>query len=400
MATIIQNNKTIYFLFDFFWAIVLFPKPVQLVVLLGFMLYFMNVKLIISKDKFALTQLIVLGIYAISIIFNAIISFHELTRVLAAVNTILITFTAINLYIFFSTVQIDTSRVGKSFLFNTGVLLLFLLIYLFYPAKESLTIMGYSVSAIDYIKASGTRFVGFFAYSNLIPLFSIVSIPFITDYFNKREIYSFGIIVLNFIFSYFANSRSGQIIMLFITAFFVYDYLKLKVKKGIRKLYVLIAVTIIAILGLVAFPYILAKINYMFSSRAASNSMRFAIYQNSIEKMIDNNPIIGMGIKDLYGDSIYPYGSHSTYIGYFYKTGILGGCLYIQSIIIYLCRITKWKKRTLTDFVYFISAIALFFWMVLEDLDGTNWSICYAYTILGIIRSRSQYYIILQVKTQ
>ena len=40
------------------------------------------------------------------------------------------------------------------------------------------------------------------------------------------------------------------------------------------------------------------------------------------------------------------------------------------------------------DNVYFISAIALFVWMVLEDLDGTNWSICYAYIMLGIICSR------------
>ena len=382
------KNKNLYLLFDCFWLIVLLPKPVQLFVLLGFSVYLLNFKTIISKDKFCIIQYCVLLIYGVSILFNILITSHETARIFAAANTFLITFTALSLYQIYSKSQIDSKRVGKSFLFNTAILFCILLLYLFYPGKDNLTIMGHSISAIDFFEGFSTRFVGFFAYANLVPLFSIISIPFVVDYFENRKIYSLVILVMNFIFSFFANSRSGQLAMLLIMALFAYDYFKLKVKKSIIKWYVLITMIIIVTFGLITFPYISDKIDSVFLARTESNSMRFTIYEKSLEKMIEYNPVIGMGIKDLYGGSIYPYGSHSSYIGYFYKTGIFGGCLYLLSIILYLYKIAKWKKRTMPDNVYFISAIALFVWMVLEDLDGTNWSICYAYIMLGIICSR------------
>ena len=251
-----------------------------------------------------------------------------------------------------------------------------------------MTIMGYSISAIDYFEGFSTRFVGFFAYANLVPLFSIISIPFVVEYFEKKRIVSLGIVVMNLICSYYANSRSGQVIMLLILALFIYDYLKLKITNKDRKYYVMMALLIVFVFVILAFPYISNKITDLFISRGASNSMRFTLYEESMKMMLENNPIFGMGIKDLYGGDIYPYGSHSSYIGYFYKTGIVGGMLFLFSVITYIYRAFRWKKKSLQEFIYFISVIGLFVWMILEDLDGANWGICYAYIMLGIVTNK------------
>ena len=382
------KEKILYLLFDCFWLIVLLPKSLQLFVLLGFSIYLSNFKVKISKDKFCRTQYCVLLIYGVSILFNTLIASHETTRIFAAVNTFLITFTALSLYQIFLKSKIDSKRVGKGFLFNTVILFCLLLIYLFYPGKENLTIMGYSISAIDYFEGFSTRFVGFFAYANLVPLFSIISIPFVVEYFEKKRIVSLGIVVMNLICSYYANSRSGQVIMLLILALFIYDYLKLKITNKDRKYYVMMALLIVFVFVILAFPYISNKITDLFISRGASNSMRFTLYEESMKMMLENNPIFGMGIKDLYGGDIYPYGSHSSYIGYFYKTGIVGGMLFLFSVITYIYRAFRWKKKSLQEFIYFISVIGLFVWMILEDLDGANWGICYAYIMLGIVTNK------------
>ena len=383
------KNEKYYLIFEFFWLIVLLPKSIQLIVLFAISVYLVNFRFRLKIDEFANLQFFGLLIYTLSIVVNIFLSEHELSRVLATFNTFLITFVAIQLYIVYSKADLDNKKIGKCFLVNMAVLLFFLGIYLFFPNSNSLTIMGYSLSVVDNFEGYSTRFVGFFSYANLVPLFSIVSIPFIMEYVGeKKRIYSFVILLLNFVFSYFANSRSGQLIMLFIIFAYAYDFVKSKIKLKNRVLYKLLVAFLIGIAILVTSSYIIAKFQDIFLSRVASNSMRFTLYEKSIKRMVDNNPIIGMGIKDLYADSIYPYGSHSSYIGYFYKTGILGGIVFLASIGVYVIKEIRWKKQELSDYTYVICSLGLFLWMVLEDLDGANWSICFSYILLGIIRKR------------
>lgn len=73
---------------------------------------------------------------------------------------------------------------------------------------------------------------------------------------------------------------------------------------------------LICVIGLALWPVIYAKLQGVFLSRAESNSMRFMLYKKSFERMLVNNPLLGMGIKVLYKDTIYPYGSHSSYVDY------------------------------------------------------------------------------------
>ena len=121
----------------------------------------------------------------------------------------------------------------------------------------------------------------------------------------------------------------------------------------------------------------------MLLARAGSNLCRLTIYESSIKLTIERSPVIGMGIKDMLSTLPYPYGSHSSYIGYFYKAGILGGIIYLCSFMIYAYKLFKWKKRDIGDYTLFICIMLMLIWMILEDLDGANWGICYAFILMG-----------------
>ena len=94
--------------------------------------------------------------------------------------------------------------------------------------------MGHAISTGDLLyNEATTRFVGLFAYSNLLGLFSLVSFPFIIEWLKDKKrffFYSIGIILLNFLFSYYANSRSGQLIIIMLLCGFVFTYILTKLQ--------------------------------------------------------------------------------------------------------------------------------------------------------------------------
>ena len=92
-----------------------------------------------------------------------------------------------------------------------------------------------------------------------------------------------------------------------------------------------------------------------------------------------------MGIKDALAGDVYPYGSHSSYLGYFYKTGIVGGILYLLSFLLKSMGLIGWKINTSWKDVFRFSFFCVLVWMILEDLDGVNWSICLFYAYMGIL---------------
>lgn len=393
ISRLINKNETIYYLFYFFWIIVLLPKPAQLVLLFAVSLYLIGLKKEIKRDWFIDTQYLVLAIYGISIIYNLFISDHDIVRVFAAFNTFMITFTALMLYRVYSSVEIDGKRIGKSCLINLGILALILIIYIISPNKEGLSILGHAISTGDLLyNEATTRFVGLFAYSNLLGLFSLVSFPFIIEWLKDKKrffFYSIGIILLNFLFSYYANSRSGQLIIIMLLCGFVFTYILTKLQIEQRKVFVIIAIALILIIGILSWQYVYFKLSDMLLARAGSNSSRLTIYESSIKLVLERSPVIGMGIKDMLSTLPYPYGSHSSYIGYFYKAGILGGIIYLCSFMVYAYKLFKWKKRDIGDYTLFICIMLMLIWMILEDLDGANWGICYAFILMGYTSCKS-----------
>jgi len=124
----------------------------------------------------------------------------------------------------------------------------------------------------------------------------------------------------------------------------------------------------------------------LINSRAGSNNTRMQIYSESIVLTFTKSPIWGLGIKKI-SESGYPLGSHSTYIGVFYKTGIIGTLIF-TGVLISIIRILI-KVHNKTTF----QAEAIFLLMLLlefavEDIDGADWVIVLLFAIIGIIANR------------
>lgn len=189
------------YIFIFFWLIVILPKPIQLVGLTVLLLFFTKMQLEFAKDDFFRLWFVVFAIYALSIMINLIVLNHQTSRVLATLNTLIISLVALQYYSLFSRIEIDTKKIGKYALWNMLIFLCFLGIYLFISNWKNITFFGYSLSAVDTIEGANGRFVGFFAYANLVTLFSIVMLPFAIEYLNKKnKIYSFLYWILTYCF--------------------------------------------------------------------------------------------------------------------------------------------------------------------------------------------------------
>lgn len=154
-----------------------------------------------AKDDFFRLWFVVFAIYALSIMIKLIVSNHQTSRVIATLNTLIISLVALQYYSLFSRIEIDTKKIGKYALWNMLIFLCFLGIYLFISNWKNITFFGYSLSAVDTIEGANGRFVGFFAYANLVTLFSIVMLPFAIEYLNKKnKIYSFLYWILTYCF--------------------------------------------------------------------------------------------------------------------------------------------------------------------------------------------------------
>ena len=57
--------------------------------------------------------------------------------------------------------------------------------------------------------------------------------------------------------------------------------------------------------------------------------------------------------------------------------------------MIYAYKLFKWKKRDIGDYTLFICIMLMLIWMIIEDLDGANWGICYAFILMGYTSCKS-----------
>lgn len=121
-----------------------------------------------AKDDFFRLWFVVFAIYALSKMINLIVSNHQTSRVLATLNTLIISLVALQYYSLFSRIEIDTKKIGKYALWNMLIFLCFLGIYLFISNWKNITFFGYSLSAVDTIEGANGRFVGYFYKTGLI----------------------------------------------------------------------------------------------------------------------------------------------------------------------------------------------------------------------------------------
>lgn len=150
------------------------------------------------------------------------------------------------------------------------------------------------------------------------------------------------------------------------------------------------------ILGL---PIVLGVFYFLMQSlmglRTGSNETRSLIYEQSLYIMIKENIFFGLGIKPkipLETGFPYPLGSHSTLIGYFVKTGLVGGTYiflgYLWAVIQYIHQLYRFIIGIEFSFILFYKWTA--FMLILlaslsEDFDAFELIPFYFGSLLALI---------------
>ncbi len=387
-----------YAIFQYFWVIAVLPKALQLVALGGLMcLAVLRSDRKLRPDRFVLLQALCLLIYAFSIGVNAILGQHAMSRVFAAVNTWTINLVALALYAFYRHMELDYRRIGKYSLMN---LLILIGLWLVFEVTDGAKIMfwGRKLSDDDWINGLlDLRFMGFLDYSNLVVLCILFFYPLALRYLSNRPLLSLGLTMVLFPVVSATNSRTGLVLLalLFLAyVLFILQKVFFRVYRKYRPHTVILCCVLVLVVGLVALDMAVGLLQKFISLRAGSNSMRVFIYTESMSQMLAESPLIGIGIKDLlafqadgYAMQYYALGSHSTYLGMFYKIGLLGGTLYLLSLISVFVPILKSRDKDSHMLMLKVCVLGTVLMMALEDIDGANWSICLFYLLLAFLRN-------------
>lgn len=382
------KDKLPYFFF-FIWILALLPKIIQLFLLVCWCLY-----LFLSKREKMLTSKIsrgeiALAIYCVwyllSITFNA--PKAQTTRVFASVNTISVWFISLFIYFAYRNMRIDKLFLSKVALMDMLIMDILSMIYLSIPSLN-FHFLNREFIGSDWLNGvRTTRFFCFFEYSNLVAIFCLILFPLsllsVVEYHSRLLGYIYCILSLLPIYA--SASRSGIILGCIMV---LNGILYIRASLPRRRISNGIIVSIICFLFLSCFilfaKIFISKFDFIFNSRSGSNNERFSMYRYSIIKMLDESPLIGCGIKETipqFGEYI-PLGSHSTYIGVLFKTGVVGFILFFTALLLIIKLIMA--NNGFSPYLYIFIAI-LIVYFVFEDIDGANWLLALLFGVAGCL---------------
>lgn len=393
------NNLKIneYAIFKYLWIIVIFPKPVQLIILALIMIKLFNK----SNKNIDLTTMFILVhvvVYIISIYINIHSTNYTVDRMLAAINTMGIWLIGILMYVYYKNNKIDIEKLSKYSYINIIILIvLSVLSFLLYNIVgiNRLSVMGASLYSVDWFQGEAQlRFIGLLDYSNLVVLFYMMFFPFGINYIlnyrkgNRKSIY----IVASFIPIILTLSRSGYVVVL-LSSILGLIYLMIR-KMNINKIAMVIIIAMSVSIFLIYYYDLIniipEKINELINGRPGSTSTRKYLYEESIRLTTMHSPIWGLAIKQM---SImgYPLGSHSTYIGLYYKTGIIGAMMAIMGLFTANINILRSKIKTEQYRLICIYIVMLLLMFIFEDIDGSNWSIVCYLSIIAVMLNKENW---------
>ncbi|MGD7007039.1 O-antigen polymerase [Metabacillus sp. 84] len=332
-------------------------------------------------------------IYSFSIIYNLLVNNHESSRVLATFNNISLWIVALLFYLIYKNNKINIQILHKIIFVNYIILIFFYIVCLFmYHVlnMSNFSILGQSLFNLTWFDNTiKMRFTGFFDYSNLVIMYYFLFYPiFLKVCFNlKNIILKVVLLVLSFSVVISTLSRSGYIIL--ILAFLIsicVIYMNKNNKILVFALsFIGLTIVIIILVYTNMTNLILSEIKELIGSREGSTETRSLILNDSINIVLNDSLLIGMGVKDSSPYDQLPYGSHSTFVGFFYKAGLMGlilGTLLILWNNLKLLFVTFERPLIIkvTSVFYLLMTAMLF----VEDIDGSNWLLIFYFTLAGI----------------
>lgn len=385
------SNREIYAPFYLLWVFLILPK--EFCIFLYFALYVFLFGLgnkkgyigdISEKTKRIIIPLILASaIYIISIVYNILLNFDS-TRLLAALNTFAIWVMGILFFWFYASIdmsgKLDLLNIARAMFINVIILICLSILYITIDRDLPISMMIETrhLARVDYLDSgTGLRFNGYLEYPTAVTVLYIIIFPLSAFYVLKRYgVFKFIFFsAASFIPVWASSSRAGMILGMILiistviwglyteTSIFQYKYY-------IGALFSILLVMTIMIFG----DRALESLTGILSSRSDSTAGRLYLYKSSMEMTLQQSPIIGIGVKYtslLSNDA--PFGSHSTWIGMFYKTGVLGTFFYLIAFISIIVLIRKKESSDALAKLILISCLIFYADLFVEDIDGAAW---------------------------
>lgn len=381
------------YLFYFLWPIIIAPKEIQFIIICAILLNILRRnRLYFDTLSYFIFTFIV--IYLFSISYNLIVNSYELDRIIATINTFSLWVFSLIFYLIFRSITVDINKIKKISFINYCILIIlwffsFLIHYVTnYPVLIIFNKIFYYTEWFGNTEV--IRFVGIMDYPNLIIVFFMFFYPlyllYVIDFGNfRKRLVKIFLIIIGLLPIITTFSRSGYLIIL--TYLFVisiyYLYKKMNTKMFLAATFFTFSIVIPIIFYTNFSNDILTILQELLNAREGSNNSRSYLMLESIRVTITNSPLIGMGVKvtSLLG---YPLGSHSTLLGFFYKTGIIG--LITGSIIFLIINLKLlFSGGNLDKKIMKISLLIISPFFIVEDIDGSNWLIIFYFLLVALI---------------
>lgn len=377
-------------LFVLLWPLIILPKELQFIMLFTVAVFLLK-KYKVRLDLLSFFLFGYIMLYTFSILINLAIRTPEVIRIVAAFNSLSIWVLAVLFYLIFKTVKLDLKKFVKIGFVNYSILICLWVVSILVHSITSISEVSLLTRTLYYNETFNqqvvTRFVGFLDYSNLIVLFCLFFYPlyFLHIRHFKYKIVQVLFLVIGILPLISSYSRSGYLVFGAALAIAAFYYIYQSTNRNVfyffsfLSLSVLITVFFITNVHFVLFE----KVEELMTARQGSNDSREIILAESINVTTRQSPIVGMGIKD-YSSAGYPLGSHSTILGFFYKTGIFG-LLIGTWIFIYINFKILFSKRSLERKFLSVFLFLMPFIFFVEDVDGANWLICMYFIFVAIL---------------
>ncbi len=380
--TAVLAEKIIYNLFRFLWVIVLLPKEGQFAAFAVLVIWWsVKNRQFIRIDRITVWFLAYAGFHLISIIIAVVTRDYSAGRIAAAINTCFIWILAVWIAGIVSQAEkTDINRIGKYCTINLTILFVLFIITVFFTGFHIFNGLEVRTAWTWDLLSSGetTRFIGLFEYPALLSFFVLLQFPFAFKYLSesKYKWSCLGLIPMTLLPVFMTYSRMG-ILVNAIMVFAAVNYLILRSGVPVRKLLAVYGIMILLFLALVVIRLddFLELAYRILHVRPGSNSDRMRIYSETIKRLSETSWIIGAGIKEMNSAGVYPLGSHCTYLGIIFKTGILGAVCFaagLLGITVSFVKETVESKEAFRILITVMLALLMLF-CILEDIDGADW---------------------------
>ena len=394
MKTIRHDRDFIYF--KYFWLLVLLPKSAQFfaLVLIYMMISDTGIKWRLHSD--IVYCILGTAVQYCAILLSLLRNEFDLMRTLAALNTATMWLVASSYFSLFSIRQYserDMRRLMSYVIFNFSVFSILYLIFL--SGREiSFSTFGhqYSLQYVDYLTSGSTSRFRALMESKLSPShFFISQLPLLALALVRSR--HKELLLLVAVIAYAGNigshSRIGIImstlaIIGYCMIYFSYRVTLITSKRGWLSL--LLTGFLMFLASLMSYyRKILSAVMRLYNWRPGSNRARIMLYENTIKRVLLESPLIGIGIKYTDPQTHLPYGSHSTYIGLFFKAGIVGAILYLIGFSQILTGIFSLYKNSSQKYPIYIMVLAYFGFLIFADIDSLDWGIVGVFSTWGIL---------------